>query len=192
MWIFILSFAAVSFISLCFFKKTFWENRYLILLIGAGVAFVATLVTNYSVRNKLKTKTEVVSTETFSYFYIPDSLYRDTVVKKLNTDNFKPYTYDSTKHKVAVMYYLSDKNDTCMCYYDGISMVYKNLKDINVISSSSDKVAYICKKRLLYDIESSNWLTSLSMPYIKTIKIYCIPKTNYNKLPKSVFNKPLF
>lgn len=79
MYIFILSFLLTAFISLCFFKKKFWENRYLILLIGSGVALVATLATNYGIRGNLDTVTESVWEKPLNDFYLNDSLISNQV-----------------------------------------------------------------------------------------------------------------
>ena len=79
MLIFIISVLLVSFISLCFFKSKFWQNRYLVLLICAGVALVATLVTNYIVRGKLQTKTVVVREIPILSFNIPNTLLVDNI-----------------------------------------------------------------------------------------------------------------
>ena len=71
---FILSFIVTVIISFCFFKSKFWENRYLVLLIGTGVALIATLVLNYSVRGHLSTKTEITFVRPMKVFYIKDTL----------------------------------------------------------------------------------------------------------------------
>jgi magnesium-transporting ATPase (P-type) len=60
MYIFLISVLLVSFIGLCFFKKKFWENRYLLLMIIGGVAIIATVTTNYITRNKYPLVLETV------------------------------------------------------------------------------------------------------------------------------------
>jgi len=79
MFTFIISVLLVSFISLCFFKKKFWENRYLVLLISGGVALVATLTINYATRGKLETKLETYGIKDIQFFYVEDTLLIDSV-----------------------------------------------------------------------------------------------------------------
>lgn len=75
MFIFILTVLLTTVISLCFFKKNFWTNRYLILLIIVGVSFIATLTTNYAMRNKLSTRSEINWKKNIHLFYINDSSF---------------------------------------------------------------------------------------------------------------------
>lgn len=75
MLIFTLTVLLTTVISLCFFKKNFWSNRYLILLIIVGVSFIATLTTNYIVRNKLSTRSEIIWKKNIHLFYINDSSF---------------------------------------------------------------------------------------------------------------------
>jgi len=78
MTIFILSIIIVSIISLCFYKKKFWENRYLVLLIISGVALVSTLTTNYAIRGSLGTDIETIWKYPIQVFSINDSLTTDS------------------------------------------------------------------------------------------------------------------
>ena len=82
MLIFTISVILVSFICLCFFKKNFWENRYLVLLICGCVALIATLITNFSVRGHLQTKTEILWNKPLDTFYLPANLFKDTTATK--------------------------------------------------------------------------------------------------------------
>src|SRR6056297_3550351 len=77
MYIFLISVLLVSFIGLCFFKKKFWENRYLLLLIIAGVSVIATTITNFSTRGNYPIKAEVIREKPLSAMYINDSLLND-------------------------------------------------------------------------------------------------------------------
>lgn len=115
---FILSVAIVSFICLCFFKKNFWENRYLVLLISGGVALIATLAINFSVRGKLQTKTEVIWTKSLATFYMPyDLILKNTVnLDTMTTDRIKINIighYDwYADHKASEFYKDIVKKDT--------------------------------------------------------------------------------
>ena len=94
---FILSVALVSLICLCFFKKNFWENRYLVLLISGGVALIATLTINFSVRGKLQTKTEIIYTKPLAVFYMPyDLILKNTI--NLDTNSTDKIKINSIKH----------------------------------------------------------------------------------------------
>jgi hypothetical protein len=176
MLIFINSVLITSFICSCFFKTKFWENRYLVLLICAGVALVATLATNYSIRKHLSTRTEIAwKKPTYSF----NSFHVDTVKK--DTINFKSYCVITTKNE----------KDTCIKYgnnkTDNTTKI--KLNTIYIAPSESDTVGYIIKKKLYYDTKSSNWITGFSLPRIATIKVLYIPPKEYNKIPKSLIRK---
>lgn len=177
MLIFITSVIITSFVCLCFFKNKFWENRYLVLLICAGVAFLATLITNYSVRSHLSTKTVIAwkkPTYTFNSYYV-DTIKKDTTYFKL---------YQG-------IYLQNNKKDTIIKYgKDEIGNITEiKLNTIYIAPSESDTVAYMIKKKLYYDIKSNNWLTGFSLPLISTIRVLYIPPKEYNKIPKSMIRK---
>ena len=118
---FILSFIVTVIISFCFFKSKFWENRYLVLLIGTGVALVATLILNYSVRGHLQTKTEILWNKPLTVFYLPDSIYnielKNTYIKNwdyYNDYKAKIFYKDTTKKQVpiTIVLYTMSKNST--------------------------------------------------------------------------------
>ena len=123
---FILSVILTSFICLCFFKKNFWENRYLVLLISGGVALIATTAINFSVRGHLQTKTEIIYTKPLYVFYLPKDLipkYSDSTGMKVIQDynfygkhNASEFLKDTTKKQlpVTIILYQSDKNNICV------------------------------------------------------------------------------
>ena len=219
MFIFLFSVIIVSFISLCFFKSKFWENRYLILLITGGVALVATLATNFAVRGHLQTKTEIIFTKPLYTFYMPDSLLKDSLktpfLKGYNFfEKHNAYEYfkcesiivngtakDSLRvdslnkvhiqRPITVLIY-TEKKDSKTIYlgtfrkkdkqdYDDLDGIY--------IAQSPDSTAYRCRKKLIYDVPKSNWLTNFSLPRIKTIEVFYIPAREYKTIPDSLIRK---
>ena len=112
MLIFIISFVLTAIISACFFKNRFWENRYLVLLIGAGVALVATLTTNFIVRGHLETKSETIWIKQLGTIYLPDSIMVDTAgCQRTTLSNYDWYDdddfyADSTKPQIPVSFVL--------------------------------------------------------------------------------------
>lgn len=205
MLIFIISVILTSIICLCFFKKNFWENRYLVLLISAGVALVATLIVNYSVRNKLGTKSVVEWNNQLYTFYVQDTLLKDSLkspvindfdyYRKHSADEFFLNKKDSV-HKqipVKVLFYTKGK-DLFMGYFkkEGKQGYIQVDKDVCIVNSNSDSISYYCKKKLIYDVKPNNWITGFSLPRIKTIYVYYIPPKYFATIPDSLINKPEF
>jgi len=220
MFIFLFSVIIVSFISLCFFKSKFWENRYLILLITGGVALVATLATNFAVRGHLQTKIEVISTRPLYTFYMPDSLLKDSLktpfLKGYNFfEKHNAYEYfksevimvgkgtvkDSLRadslsklHKqrpITILIYTEKKGDKTI-YLGTFRKKYKqDYDDLDgiYIAQSPDSTAYRCRKKLIYDVPKSNWLTNFSLPRIKTIEVIYVPASEYKTIPDSLIRK---
>jgi hypothetical protein len=198
---FTLSFIATVIISYCFFKSKFWENRYLVLLIGTGVALVATLVLNYSVRGHLQTKTEILWDKPMAIYYLPDSIHnielKNTYVENwdyYNKYNAKDFYKDTTKKQVPVtiaLYTMTKKNRSIY-----IGTMKKNgnqdwwlLNDVYLTKSSADSVAYVSKKKLSYDIKPNNWISGISIPRINTITILHIPPKEFALIPDSLIRK---
>lgn len=225
MLIFVISFVLTAIISACFFKNKFWENRYLVLIIGAGVSLVATLVTNYSIRGNLQSKVETVKIIPLNPFYMPDSIIpahayvianyiSDTSNTSIDNDTV-PYQYgalmdydwlddhskgeffkDSTKSQIPVTFVLySDDKDGDDKYWG----VFRgnNSRDVygygsTYIECSKDSLAYIVKKKLVYDIPPNNWITGFSFPSIKKITVLYFPKRDYDMIPDSLIRKSPF
>lgn len=213
MLIFILSFVATVIVSLCFFKSKFWENRYLVLLIGAGVALVATLTTNYIVRGHLETKVETIWSKPIYTFYMPDSVYfkygfqhMDSLspeqVKLKFIKDYDWYTQhkntefwrDTTKKQTPVSFllYTSDKKGSNK-YFGVFKSEYKqenyDYETTYIMSSGNDTLRYISKKKLVYSVPPSNWITGVSFPIIKTARILYVPPKEYALIPDSLIKK---
>lgn len=192
MKIFILSILIVSFISLCFFKKKFWENRYLVLLIIGGVALVATLTTNYATRNKLGTRVETIRSENIRVFTVNNAFVDSNNIGLSDDKNLSGYLKgeDSTaveKHARHLFYY-NDGN-----LYIGFS-TEKKLKSVEwekiyIAPSQSDTVAYYAKLRQYYNKRSDNWVANISLPPIKTVTCLYLPPSEYASIPDSLINK---
>jgi hypothetical protein len=211
---FIVSVILVSFICLCFFKKNFWENRYLILLISGGVALIATLAINFSVRGKLQTKTEVVWTKPLRVFYMPDTLIRQNLVylDSLKTDSVKlgiikhydwyvdhkawEFYKDTTKkakqYPATIILYAWSKNLGVRRVGTMTVKGNQNCYPLNKIyfaQSSADSIAYVSKKKLYYDVKPNNWITGFSLPRKSTITILNVPPKEFAMIPDSLIRK---
>jgi len=200
---FILSVILTSFICLCFFKKNFWENRYLVLLISGGVALVATTTINFAVRGKLQTKTEVVYTRPLHVFYLPADLipqYGDSTemhaIKDYNyygNHNASEFYRDSTKKQlpVTILLYQPDKNNLNVGFFkrEG-KQDYYNTDGVYFVRSSADSIAYVSKKKQYYDVKPNNWITGFSLPRKSKITIMHIPPKEFDMIPDSLI-RPL-
>lgn len=202
---FIISFIAVIIISMCFTKKRFWEYRYIILAIGAGVALIATLTVNYSVRNTLPTKVVDITKVNFEKFYMPDSLYRvkndSNTVAKLDIikgykyfdakkDGFKQNKKD--KHQVPVNFIIyedSNKDITLGFMSKDNERNSITLKDVYIDMNTNDSTAYYIKKKKIYDVKANNWISDLSMPRISDIIVVVLPPKQYALIPDSIIRK---
>ena len=213
MLIFILSFLATVIISFCFFKSKFWENRYLVLLIGSGVALVATLTTNLFVRGHLERRVETVWTKPLYTFYMPDSILFNNMFQDMDSlcpeqaklkfmvnydwynDHPKEEFYrDTTKNQtpVTVVLYTIDKKGKDR-YFGVFKTKYKQkfygYKSIYVASSGNDTISYVTKRKLVYTVPPSNWITGFSFPRIETATTLYIPPKEYALIPDSLICK---
>jgi hypothetical protein len=202
MLIFIISVIAVSIISLCFFKNKFWENRYLVLLISGGVALVATLATNFSIRGHLTTKTEIIRQYPIKTFFIKDSLLTDTIplVKNVKfdfnrekeSDYLKKDTLNDQRMISVILYdklkyrkfgYIAKNNESDFFYLTNSPIAY-------IASSESDTLAYIAQKKLVYDIKPSKWITGFTFPRRKTYRCFYVPPKEYAAIVEYVKRFP--
>lgn len=194
MYTFILSILVVSFISLCFFKKRFWENRYLVLLISASVAIVATLTTNYFTRNKLGTNVETIRNERIIAVKLNPSLVDSTVIltkdKNLDLTQHIFNTKDSTKTPINSHYlFYYDAGSLKVGFATGSKYRYKYWNAVYIAPSENDSTAYFAKERKYYNKRSSKWIANFSLPFIKTINCLYIPPTEYAAIPDSLIRK---
>lgn len=207
-----LSIIIVSIICFCFYKKDFWENRYIVLLISAGVALIVTLVLNYSVRNSFDKKVVETRRSQLYTFYLPNdiALQRiimmdstkkpiDTLYKRLNI--IKDWDY---YHEKASDFYQNKKRKqipTKTVLYTVKGNVYigtfwteekqdsYELKNVYVAPSENDSTAYVVKKKLVYDVKPSKWINDMSLPRISTITVLYIPPKEYKMIPDSLIRK---
>lgn len=201
---FILSVILTSFICLCFFKKNFWENRYLVLLISGGVALVATTTINFSVRGKLQTKTEVTWLKPMATFYVSTDLIKKNI-QPADTNGHMPiikdycyygdhkaseYVKDTTKKQTPVTILFYQYGKTKEIYVGTFtkkgSQDYWMLKKVYLTRSSADSVAYVSKKKQYYDVKPNNWITGFSIPRKSVITILHIPPREFDMIPDSL------
>lgn len=198
MFIFIISIVLVSFISLCFFKKNFWENRYLVLLICVGVATIATLTTNYIVRDKLKTTTAMAYTTPMFKFNLPDTLKSDWDFKKSAIPEIILKCSSISQNRAMSIYFYGNKKNLKVGFvkeHVGFfgrktkQIDYEYFKNIYIAPNNSDTTAFIGKVRLLYDVNENNWITGFTFPVIAKMRCLYIPPTEYALLPDSLKRK---
>jgi hypothetical protein len=188
-------------------------------MIIGGVALVATLITNYFVRGHLERRVETIWTKPIYPFYMPDSVflknisYVDTIGDSLHTTItqlavFKHYDWyndhhasefykDSTKlqNKVSLVIYTTDKKGNQL--YVGVFKTkekqarydFREVTNVYVASSGNDTLRYEAKKKLVYTVPPSNWITGFSFPRVKTARIIYIPPREYDMIPKSLIKK---
>lgn len=213
MYTFIISMVIVAIICLIIFKKDFWENRKIVLLIGSAVAFVAILSTNFSVKNSLRTKVVTNWTKPIQMMNLSDSLFvsDSVIVAKIKLRDLQNYFCEDSTYRTIITtnqvvvdldtiyqtdtiivpnirqsnYFIYTNNEKLKIVYteDGDMHIYC-LSNIYIIPSESDTVACIIKKTKCYD-PNTKWIAGFSLPKIKTIKCLCIPPIDYNKIPKS-------
>jgi hypothetical protein len=196
---FALSFITTVIISFCFFKSKFWENRYLVLLIGTGVALSATLVLNYSVRGKLNTKTEIAWKTPIQFFYVEDSVLNvlDSIAifknskYDFNKASGKEFERDTTKSqkKLSIVFFGSNPKTPLVGYIYKGKTNYNALEDVYIAPSESDTVAYIARKKLVYDVKPNNWITGFSFPRKMAYTCFYISPKEYAKLPQKLIKK---
>ncbi len=213
MLIFIISVIVVSIISFCFFKTRFWENRYLVLLIAGCVALVVTLTTNFFVRGHFEKKVETIWSKPLYTFYMPDSVLFNDMFEKMDSlcpeqvkmkfiNNYNWYSKhsatefykDSTKKQTPVSFVLfaddkKGKNKNIGVFKSMYKQDFYNFGGIYLAPSSSDTLTYIVKKKLVYSVPPSNWITGFSFPRIKTATVIYLPPTQYAFIPDSLIRK---
>lgn len=191
MYTFIISMIISAIACLIIFKKDFWVKRYLILLIGSVVAFVAILSTNFSIKNNLDTKVVINWTKPIQKMNLVDSLFvSDSVIVAKNSLDLNDYFCEDTieNSNIKQNYFIYTRNEKLRIVYteddgdDGDVESYC-LSNLYIIPSESDTIAYIIKKTKYYD-PNSKWVAGFSLPKIETIRCLCIPPTEYNKIPK--------
>ena len=194
MWIFITALILVSLICLCFFKKKFWENRYLVLTISASVALVATLATNYVTRGKLDTRTEIVKTEQMQIMYLNDSLLKTdfafTIDSEIDvTDHVHGGDTTLTGRYSPILFYYNGDDDLKIMYAIDNDFKYRYWNKTYILPSDNDTVAYFTKQRVFYDNKPNKWVADFSLPTIKTIRCLYLPPEHYATIPDSLIRE---
>lgn len=192
MWIYITSIIAVSFISLCFFKKKFWENRYLVLLLIAGVALVATLATNYSTRGNLGTRVETVWEKPIQVMNLNNSLIDSTnftVNKELSfSDHLKGAdTLVADHYSRHIFYYGDDGLRVGFAIDDDLKS--KDWDYVYFAESENDTTAYFTKMKVKYKNRESKWVADFSLPTLKIVRCLYLPPSEYAAIPDSLIRE---
>ena len=103
---------------------------------------------------------------------------------------------DSTKPQVPVSFVLFTDGKKNVPEYLTV-MIQKGNQNIyahgkTFVECSKDTLAYIVKKKLVYSIPPSNWITDFSFPRIETAWILYFPKREYDMIPDSLIRKSPF
>lgn len=200
--IFITSIIVVSLIGLCFFKKSFWENRYLLLMIIGVVALVATTTTNYIVRGKYDIIAELIKEKQLKQYHVPDSLLTDGIPFQTNEEfSWSDFNHaDSTtvdsietetlKHSIVFYDMHKDEPYWKIGFIVNNNETYEYWEDVYIMQSPNDSLVYFSKLKLVYDFSNaSNWISKHSIPRRKTIKCLYIPKAEYEMIPDSLIRE---
>jgi len=186
MYTFILTILIVSFISACFFKKKFWENRYIVLAIIAGVALIATLSINFVTRNDNPNEVRSVWVKECQPMNIEASLVDSNFVAtkdSLILDDFE--AEKDTIQNYYIFYNNGDGYRIGFNYNDhGYYKKSISLENIVIYETDSDK-PYYSKERVYYGNRNNKWVTNISLPFIKSYKCYYMPHDDYVKLISS-------
>lgn len=192
MYTFILSFIIVGIISKCFFKKNFWENRYIVLLIGSIVALVATITINMITRNDLPKYGVIVKNYKIKSFYMPDTILNDTSNKKgivlLNYElqEIKSYGKDTAKMQTKVNFIIFKKKNNATAYVLLNNKIY-DIKSIYIDSTKSND-PYLTKMKIVYK-SNNKWSNDLGIPRLKNVLILNLPKKDFLTVPDTLINK---
>lgn len=195
MYIFIISILVVSFIAFCFYKSKFWENRYLVLLISVSVALIATLTTNFIIRDKAQVKVKVSGAMVVQPFYLPDSalsgyeLVNDSLF--MNDDNI--IISDSCKTRLSFVcrgYNNNTNKKISIIKMNGHTKTY-DFDDIFIVQNKNDSSSYICNLNLYYDIKPNKLIIN-KLPKISSIKCLYISEEEYSSIPDSLIRELQF
>lgn len=217
--IFVTAVILVSFICLCFFKKRFWENRYLVLLISGGVALIATLTTNYVTRNGLGTKIETIWQKPIYSFYVENALLVDSLPIVMDEEWSFLSDFSSTSDSVEVegirvdttltddgfryidstevtilkrktsLFFYNADNVFKIGFWNGENKKGREFKNTYILPSENDTISYLAKRRLYYDTKPNPWIAGFSLPHLKTIKCLYIPPMEYAMIPDSLIRE---
>jgi len=191
--IFIASLILVSIISLCFFKKMFWENRYIVLLLSCGLAMIVTVITNYAIRGKLNTKTETIWEKGLQITKFNDSLVdQNFFTKNKKLSLLGHIVGDDTTLNVVnshILFYYRGKNLNVGCFNENNKSEVFMWKNVYIEPSESDTLAYLMKFKQVYDPKPNKWVAGFSLPRVKTIKCFYLPPNEYAVIPDSLIRK---
>ena len=187
---FLISIIVVFIISLCFYKKKFWENKEIILLIGGGVALVAILTVNFATRNTLDTKITTISKHSIQVMTLNDSLVDDTFFSMGGGElNFTDHLIDNDslvnqKYGRHLFYYV--ENNLVIGFAIDDELHRKYWDDIYILQSENDSIGYLTKERKYYVAKGNKWVTELSLPHIKTTRCLYLPESEFVMVPDSL------
>lgn len=196
--IYLLSFLVTAFISLCFFKKKFWENRYLVLFIGGCVAIITITTTNYFSRGNLPTKVEMVRQYPMKRFNVPETYAVNGVPfvydsSKTDWDFSDGFEFDSTVETItaSIIFYDMEEFDSSKkigYVKENGTLSSKYLKGVYIVPSPNDTTAFWAVIKQNY-VRDSKWVATFSLPRKNTIRCFFIPPSEYAVLPDSLIKE---
>jgi len=207
MYTFITIFALTIIICSCFYKKNMWENRYLVLLIGASLSLVSMISVNYVARSKADIKIVVNSEKKLSSFYMinTDLKYAkdsNNVLKRLVKNNYSFYNnHDASEFIKSKKYPHSQTKISFILYenggtrYVGVFVDKRNGDQIDFyhlnniyFQPSKDSNAYVQEEIAEYNVQSK-WVVKGTIPSAKSATIIYVPKWEYAMIPNSLLRK---
>jgi len=193
MWIYVTSIIVVSIIAKCFFKKNFWEYRYIVLLLIGGVALVATIATNYATRGSLGTRVETVWEKPVQVMVFKDTLLRDDYAYTLNrelscSDHLVGEDSTATTRHSHYLFYYND-GDGKVGYALDNDIKYEYWSNLYIAESPVDTVAHLAKLKQKYNKRQSLWIDDASLPTLKTVKCLYLPPSEFAAIPDSLIRE---
>ena len=190
MYPFILSIILGVIVSLCIFKKDFWENRYVVLIIIPVIALVSMTTTNYILRGNLPKKVEIQHEKEIIplYWNASDSIFNETLpyfgdIKRI------PRTYELVEvdsleqFKTNIIFYRYDTHIRVGWNADDKNRVNRRRADRTYFGVCDDNPRFE-QRRLRYDTRHTNWVNDMSLPDIEIIRVLYITQAEFDALPE--------
>ena len=192
MRIFIISIVLGSIISLCFYGKRFWENRYLVLMIIAGLGLVSTLIFNYVTRNDLNKKIIITKKWDVDKIMLNDTTIDSSfITTNKNLSKWKHISEnDSLGVDSAYHFFYYDKNDLVIAYFRNGRIEESKMDNICIMESDSNDIAFSVRIKEKY-LSPNFWTFGSSLPRIRTIICLYLPSSDYKTIPDSIMNKTI-
>jgi hypothetical protein len=134
-------------------------------------------------------------------FYLQDSLFTDSlktpVVRNWSFGDYKNKCFVNNKdsiHKQTMLpfiIYITKKGKIYVgTFVEKNGKFIYNFEDVFFAKCGvNDTTAYLCRKKLVYDIPPNNWITGFSLPTISWERVIYLPPNMYATIPDSLIRK---